>query len=308
MSIDWSGLGASRVSGNACRVSRYVFTWLVFCCLLGMLYPQAAMAEAVPGKVAGTVYSFAVVPQYTPLSVHRQWQPFITQLSKDTGVQFRLRVYSNFNKFLDDLSSGRSDFAYMAPYHLVLARRAQGYEPLLRDGGNDLVGLVVVKKGSPYHDIHDLDGKQIDFPSPNAFAASLYLRAYLREQVKIDFTSRYLGNHDNVYRHVVHGFSVAGGGVNTTLARQPQGLQDNLRVLFQVPAVASHPVAIHPRVSGEVRSKVIDTITGWADNPQRQAMLKAVQLQHPVAASYEKDYYSLEELNLEKYLIDASGF
>ncbi|MGD8742177.1 MAG: phosphate/phosphite/phosphonate ABC transporter substrate-binding protein [Granulosicoccaceae bacterium] len=263
------------------------------------------MAQARDVFPANPVYTFAVVPQYTPLTVHRRWRPLLDELSKQSGITYQLRIYDNFNEFINDLKQGQPDFAYLAPYHLVLARRAQGYIPLIRDSSTNLQGLVVVPKNSPYRDIRELDGKQIDFPSPNAFAASLYLRAYLQEHEKISFTPRYLGNHDNVYRHVATGFSEAGGGVNTTLSRQPAGLQARLRVLFRIPAVASHPVAVHPRIPEHVRKNFVKLITTWVTRGKPQEYLDRVQFSKPVMANYDKDYAPLESLHLDKYQIEG---
>jgi phosphonate transport system substrate-binding protein len=274
--------------------------WLAMVCLC-----LPAVAQAGDAGQANPVYTFAVVPQYTPLTVHRRWYPLLEELSKQAGITYQLRIYDNFNEFIKDLKQGRPDFAYLAPYHLVLARRAQGYIPLIRDSSTNLQGLVVVPKNSPYRNIRELDGKQIDFPSPNAFAASLYLRAYLQEHEKISFTPRYLGNHDNVYRHVASGFSEAGGGVNTTLSRQPAGLQARLRVLFKMPVVASHPVAAHPRVPEHVRKQFVKLITTRVTNGKMQGYLDRVQLNKPVMADYNKDYAPLESLKLERYLVEG---
>ncbi len=272
---------------------------VIRCLLLGIGLLLVLSAQAAPGHGS---YTFAVVPQYAPITVHRNWQPFIRQLSLDTGVTFRLRVYNSFNRFIGALERGAVDFAYLAPFHLVQARRTQNYIPLLRDGKRDLVGIVVVRKDSPYKSIKDLNGKRIDFPSPYAFAASLYLRAYLREKLNIEYEPRYVGNHDNVYRHIALNLAEGGGGVNNTLSQQPRALQESLRVLYEVPAVASHPLSAHARVPEALRRQVITTLKAWQDDPQRQALLRAVQMEMPVEANYERDYAYLETLGLEKYL------
>jgi phosphonate transport system substrate-binding protein len=294
-----SGMGDRAMPDKRAR------RWPAFCLVSMFVCLVGSLNAADLPEQQDRVYTFAVVPQYTPLTVHRHWRPLLDELSRQTGTTYQLQIYDNFNEFINDLKQGQPDFAYLAPYHLVIAKRAQGYIPLIRDAGTDLQGLVVVPKDSPYQNIRDLDGKQIDFPSPNAFAASLYLRAYLREQVNIDFTPRYLGNHDNVYRHVVSGLSEAGGGVNTTLMRQPAGLKGRLKVIYKVPAVASHPVAVHPRVPEDVRSVFTELLMTWTEDDSRHALLQKAQLGMPVVADYEKDYAPLESLQLEKYLIEG---
>lgn len=269
--------------------------------IIGMI---AILGLTLSSAVARDTYTLAVVPQYTPITVHRNWQPFIQALGDEVGITIKLRVYNSFNRFISALDRGDVDFAYLAPYHLVMARRTQPYVPLLRDGSKSLIGLVVVRKDSPYKTIQDLNGKQIDFPSPNAFAASLYLRAHLRESLQIDYSPRYVGNHDNVYRHVVRGLAAGGGGVNNSLLQQPLALQQQLRVLYEVPGVASHPIAVHERVPVDVRETITRVIMEWQTNPERQPLLKAVQLEKPVLANYTYDYQKLEGMGLDKYLVE----
>ena len=247
------------------------------------------------------VYKLGIVPQYTPLFIYRNWRPLVARLQKETGLKIEIETYRDFKQFKKALEEGRPDFTYLSPYHLVTARRSQPYNPMIRDGSRQLVGLVVVPKGSEVNSITQLQGKKIAFPSPNAFAASLYLRAYLREKVGLDFSSEYMGTHGNVYRNVVRKLSVAGGGVNSSLASQPESLQGSLRVLFSIPGVAAHPVAVHDRVSKKVRDKVVESLKAMNDDKQGREMLGAVQVLQPVDADYVRDYAFLETLNLEKY-------
>lgn len=246
------------------------------------------------------VYTLAVVPQHPSLIIHRNWQPLLKRLQQDTGLQFRLKTYNGFRQFLAALHRGEPDFSYLAPYHLVLAHRAQGYQPLLRDESRQLVGLLLVRKDSPLRSVHELDGKTIAFPSPNAFAASLYMRYWLHKTVGIDFTPRYVGTHDNVYRHIVRGKVHAGSGVNTTLSSQPESLKQHLRILYDVPGVIAHPLAVHPRVPEKIQKQVQAAVLELKNTPAGRQLLNTVQVTEPVAADYQRDYAHLENMGFEQ--------
>lgn len=245
------------------------------------------------------VYTLAIVPQYTPLVIHRNWKPLLARLQEDTGIRLKVKTYNNFRQFLSALHRGEPDFSYLAPYHLVLAHRTQGYNPLLRDDSKQLVGLLLVRKDSPLKSVYDLDGKTIAFPSPNAFAASLYMRSWLHEDVGINFTPTYVGTHDNVYRHIIRGRVHAGSGVNSTLASQPAALQQRLRVLYEVPGVVAHPFSVHPRVPGEIQTRVQEAMLGLMKDPEGRQLLNAIQIAKPVKANYQRDYSHLESMGLE---------
>lgn len=243
----------------------------------------------------------AVVPQLPPAVTHRQWRPLAEQLSRDTGQGIKLRVYRSYDEFENDLNSGRPDLVYLNPYHQIVAWRAQGYIPLVRDGSRLLTGVLVVRNDSPYRSIKDLNGRDIAFPDPNAFAASLYMRALLQEREQIRFQARYLAGHGNVYRHTILGEVAAGGGVNITLARERIQTRNELRVIYETPGTAPHPLSAHPRVSEPLRAALTASLLKLVNSDAGRRILVDIEMPSPVPADYARDYAPLERLNLHRY-------
>lgn len=257
----------------------------------------------IQGVNAQPIYNWAVVPQFNNTAIHRDWTPVLDMIEQKTGYQFKLTFYTSISSFEVGFLKGESDFAYMNPYHAVAAKEAQGYMPIVRDGKRKLVGIIVVRKDSNINNINDLSGKTISFPSPNAFAASLYLRTLLHEKEKINFESRYAGTHQNSYRHVLSRKAAASGGVKRTLRKEKQEIQDRLKIIYQTPANPSHPIAAHPRVPEEVRNAVQNALLDMATTEEGRLLLKNILLPEPVKAVYEKDYLTLKELNVERYFV-----
>ena len=85
------------------------------------------------GAQASVKYRFDVVPQYSAAELQQGWLPLLTRISRDTGITLELKISASNPKFEAELVKGLPDFAYMNPYHAVMARQAQGYVPLLRD-------------------------------------------------------------------------------------------------------------------------------------------------------------------------------
>lgn len=251
-------------------------------------------------------YIIGVVPQYTVVATYESWTPFIDYLSEKTGIKAKLKLSKSISEFEKNCMSGLFDFAFMNPYQQVKSREKQGYIPLAHDGSNKLIGIIVVGKDSPIQSVKELDGQTIAFPAPNAFAASLYIRALLAEQEKISFTPEYLKTHDNVYRHVISGKVKAGGGVRGTLKKQPLEAQEELRVLYETPGVTPHPFSAHPRVPAKVQQDVVAAILELSKTPEGQKILEAIQMPKPVQADYERDYRSVEDMKLEKYYVSDS--
>lgn len=250
---------------------------------------------------AAEIYHLAVVPQHTPIVTYQTWKPFTDQLARVTGLTIRLKVFRTFDEFEADLTNGLSELAFMNPYHQVVAHKAQGYIPLVRNGGQKLKGVLVVPKDSPIRTLRDLNGKTIGFPDPNAFAASLYLRALLRERENITFKSRYLISHSNVYRHVIVGNVDAGGGANITLSRERPETRDALHVLYETPGVVAHPLSAHPRVPEKVRTAITTAVLAMARDPDGQLLLKGVLMEKPSRADFGRDYLPLEQLHLQRH-------
>jgi len=262
--------------------------------LLGIAHPTA---------YGGQTLSIAIVPQFPPDQVYKAWVPVLERLTAMTGLNFDLKVFATIPAFEKAFLKGEPDVAYMNPYHAVMANRAAGYEPIIRDR-QDLTGILVVRKDAAIGSVKELDGKVVAFPAPNAFGASLYMRALLTEQEHVRITPAYVKTHSNVYRHVIAGRAAAGGAVQRTLDKESEGVRSQLRVLYRTPPAPSHPVAVHPRVSAQVRQALQEAFLemGKHGDPKDNELLKAVQMPQPVAASY-RDYTPLEKLGLEKYVV-----
>ena len=253
-----------------------------------------------PTASAEPVYSLSVVPQFTPVDIGLRWSPLLAYLKKETGINLQLRVMERIPKFEADFLAGIPDFVFLNPYHQVMAMKAHGYEPLAR-GGDMLNGILVVDLEGPIKRLADLNGKTLAFPSPNAFGASLYMRALLAEKEGISITPTYVGTHQNVYRHVLLGEAAAGGGVTATLDKEAAAMRARLAVLYTTPGVASHPLAAHPRVPEAVRAKLLAALLKLDRDPAGRKLLAMVELDRIHIADYARDYAPLEKLKLDAY-------
>ncbi|MEW5789754.1 MAG: phosphate/phosphite/phosphonate ABC transporter substrate-binding protein [Pseudomonadota bacterium] len=254
------------------------------------------------GTRAGGVYTLAVVPQFTPVDLGLRWTPLLKRLQRDTGLVLQLRVMERMPAFEEDFLRGGPDFVYLNPYHMVLAARRQGYVPLVR-GGQNLSGILVVDAQGPVKSLADLRDARLAFPSPNAFGASLYLRALLTEKEGIPFSPLYVGTHQNVYRHVLLAQAAAGGGVSATLDREPSSVRSRLRILYRTPQTPSHPLAAHPRVPGADREKLAGALLALNREPAGRQLLAAVELDEVTPADFVRDYQPLQALRLDRYLV-----
>ncbi|MFA9218486.1 MAG: phosphate/phosphite/phosphonate ABC transporter substrate-binding protein, partial [Sphingomonadaceae bacterium] len=259
--------------------------------------------EAAPLESPDRPWRFAIVPQLTPVELLRNWSAILQQLGK-AGIDCQLVLYPDIAKFEVEFLRGQADFVYLNPYHMVMAHERHAYQPLLHDK-RALEGLLLTQADGPVSRIEQLQQQRISFPSANAFAASLYLRALLERQHHVGFQAHYAQNHRNALRQVLTGDSAACGVVATTFESETADVKARLRVLLRTPAVAPHPIAAHPRVPLATRQRLSDTLLHFANTEAGQPLMQAIAMPHPVAADYRSDYAPLLKLHIEHYVVNA---
>lgn len=247
-------------------------------------------------------FTLSVVPQFTSVDIGMRWAPLLKRLEAETGYGFQLRLQDRTPKFESDFLAGTPDLLFLNPYHMLMAAEAQGYIPLVRDS-EPLVGILVVDKSGPIRQLSDLNDKNLAFPAPNAFGASLYLRALLAEQEGMRFSNDFVGSHQNVYRHVIKGDAAAGGGIQATLDREPEALRQRLRVIYTTPGVPPHPLAAHPRVPKVARDKIRNALLKLGKEAAGKKLLDAVELGQITEADMTRDYLPLKKLKIYHHVI-----
>ncbi len=249
------------------------------------------------------LYSFtvAIVPQFTPTVIENTWSPIIKAIEHASGEKIAIKYYKTIPEFEKGLRRGEVDFAYMNPYHAVMFK--SNYRPIVKDGKEKLSGFLVVRSDGKYKSIKDLSGQKIAFPSPNAFAGSLLIRAQLQFVEKINFEPVYVNTHTNVYKHVVIGEVEAGGGVNKTLSKEYPEVQSKLKIIYRTPESSPHPLCVNKRVSKRIAMKIQSAFIALGTQDQNNKLLSAIEMTQPVSASYESDYAYLEKLNISKLVV-----
>lgn len=269
-----------------------------------VLTPEPAISDgkACLGAQGGRRWRVGIVPQLPPREIASIWTPVLKEVGYRSGQCLVLVVAPSIPAFEKQLRSGQLDFAFMNPYHQVMAQRWRGFIPLVRDGKTPLEGILVVRKDSPVRRLADLNGATVAFPAPNAFAASMLPRALLARD-GIGITPRYVRTHTNVFRSVILGSSKAGGGVNNTLQRERPEVREQLRVLWRTPPFPAHPFSAAAKVPPSVRLKVQNSFLELGRLPQGRLLLAKAQLPRVVKANNSRDYAPLEALGLDRFVV-----
>jgi phosphonate transport system substrate-binding protein len=91
-----------------------------------------------------------------------------------------------------------------------------------------------------------------------------------------------------------------------TFQREPANMRKALRVIFETPATAPHPLSAHPRIPAQQRERVRQAVLKLGAQRKQAGVLEAVQMPRPVSADYRRDYEPLERLGLNKYVTPSA--
>lgn len=233
---------------------------------------MAAALAWTTASAAGRRWSFGVVPQVVPAELAVKWLPLLELAAARSGQALQFATANDIPAFEARLADGEFDFAYMNPFHYAVYGERPGYAAMAHEKARRLRGIVVASAASPVSRLADLAQREIAFPAPGSFAATLVVQAEFERQ-HIAIRSRYVGSHESVYLNVAQGLFVAGGGIPATLEAMEPPVRERLRILWSSPAYTPHAFAAHPRVPGAVVAAVQAALIGLADDAAgRQAL------------------------------------
>lgn len=258
--------------------------------LVVISYSTGALAET---------YTFGVVPQQSATKLAKVWGPLISYLSTETGIELQFTTATDIPTFEKRLMDGEYDFAYMNPYHFTFFNEHKGYRAFAHRADKKIYGLIVTRKDSTIQELKQLDGKEVAFPSPAAFAASLIPRGEIAKQ-GINIIPKYVSSHDSVYLGVSREFFIAGGGIGRTFSNTK--VKDELKVLWKTEKYTPHAFAHHPRVDSKKVKLMSDALVNMSNSEEGQKALRGLGVK---SIKFAKDSDWDDVRALELTLLDS---
>src|SRR6195256_547746 len=154
----------------------------------------AAFALPSPGAGAQQAYAFNVLNQRTIALTAQYWNPILTHVSKKSGVPLELKLAKTAKEGNAIAEMGKYDFLY-TNHFFTPERDRLGYRVIARPAGPGIRAEIVVPKDSEIQSLRDLEGKDVAFASPDAFAAYwLPMDAMLKAKVMVK--ASFVGNQE----------------------------------------------------------------------------------------------------------------
>lgn len=256
-----------------------------------VLSTQSVRGEPVEG------HTFGIGPQQAATELAKRWMPIMHYLSEKSGVPLQFRTAKDIPTFQQQMKEGVFDFTFSSPYHYILFHKSTGYEAFAREKDGRLVGVLVVKRDGPIHDVGQLAGVTAAFPAANALAATWLPLLHLKEK-NIIVTPQYVVSMDSVYRSVAKGLFPVGGGEMRTLGTIDPEVKQQLRVLWSSEALPPFVFAAHPRVPKAGVAKVQKAMDEMDRDPQGQVLLKAINF-IGIESTTDQDYNAMRAMNIK---------
>ncbi len=263
---------------------------LVLTCLLCLLAGKVGAAEK-------RTITFGIVPQQAASKLAKLWVPILSYINERTGYHLQFKTAPNIPEFEKRCAEGKYDIAYMNPYHYTVFNRIPGYIAFAKQKNKRIRGIVVVRNDSDISSLSELSGKEIAFPAPAAFAASVLPRARLTAD-KIPFTPTYVASHDSVYRSVARGLFSAGGGIERTFNNVAPDVRKQLKILWTTESYTPHAFAALPRINAEVVDAISNALVEMDRDPKGKELLKGINFEGLEIAK-DEDWNDIRSLGIE---------
>ncbi|HCC53995.1 MAG TPA: ABC transporter substrate-binding protein [Desulfobulbaceae bacterium] len=188
---------------------------------------------------------FSVLNQRSATLTAQYWNPILSYVSVRSGVPLRLKMGRTAPE--TTAMTVRGDFAFAYTNHLFTPKRdLLGWRVIARPAGKGIQGAIVVPETSPVKTLTDLAGKEVGFPSPEAFVGYwVPMDALLKAGVEVKPT--FAGNQEGVMGQLKAGRIIAAAvnaQVMESYARREHFLY---RTIWQSEAYLDLPVMAHPR-------------------------------------------------------------
>lgn len=257
--------------------------------------PLHAAAISSPGVSAPTLLRFAITPQQSPRELAKRWGPIIQYISDRSGVPLQFQTANGLSTYQQEMKAGVYDISFINAYYYAAFSKDAGYKVFAQEKDAKFVGIMVVRKDSPYQTLEELAGKQLALPGPTA-VTSLLAYTHLKAN-NIDFSPNYVISMDSVYRAVAKGLFPAGQGEMRTFGSMEPEIRDQLRILWSADPMPPFTFSAHPRVPEAALQKIQQAMLAMADDPEGRELLKTINMKG-IAVAQDSEYEAVRKLKL----------
>jgi len=236
--------------------------------LVGLASTTAAFAQAQHDGSTGRPLRVILVPADggTEDGTKKDFQPIFGAVSQATGLSFDIKVGQSYSAVVEAMCNGAADIAWYGPVTYLQAR-ARGCAELLalavRNGESVYYSGIFARSEAGINGLTDLRGKRIalgDVNSTSSFNVPVAMMIAggvdpARQAASIHMA----GSHANVLKALAEGLVDAGGASFDSFEKAVNAKAidpSKVKVVAKSAPIPYPPLAIHPRVSAGVKTRL----------------------------------------------------
>ncbi len=232
-----------------------------------------AAVLATPALAAGQALYFNVLNQRSIALTARYWNPILGYVTEKSGVPLELKLSKTTRE--NNATAEKGVFHFLYTNHFFTPERDRlGYRVIARPVGPGIRAQIVARKDSPVMTLKDLEGKEVAFATPDAFAAYwLPMDALVRAKVHVQMT--FAGNQEAAFAQLSVN-RVAAAGVNSSVMERyarREGLE--YRVLWTSDLYNDLCIMANPKLPAKTVAAVRDALVNMSKDPQGRKILEA---------------------------------
>ncbi|MFC7441113.1 phosphate/phosphite/phosphonate ABC transporter substrate-binding protein [Laceyella putida] len=223
------------------------------------------------GAKSDVTLRMGIVPKGNPEEMRERYEKLIAHLEKELGVDIEVYMPNSYDSVIAAMKERKIDFALFGAYSYVKAEKELGAVPLVVESypetGIGYHSLIVTRKSNGIQSIADLQGKPFAFVDRTSTSGYLIPNAHfqlLHIQSRTFFSeTRFMGSHTAVAKAVLSGQAVGGVMDDLTykaLLKAGEIKQGDLTVLWQSDFIPGSPIAAHPEMDAQLRSKLTEAL------------------------------------------------
>jgi phosphonate transport system substrate-binding protein len=231
------------------------------------------LALAPVARAAEQPFTFNVLSQRSVALTAQYWNPILIYVSRKSGVPLELKLTKTTKEGNALAEQGAYDFLY-TNHFFTPERDRLGFRVIARPAGRGIQGQIVVPQDSPIRSLQELNGKEVAFPTPDAFAA-YFLPMDALIKAKVDVKQVFTSNQEASLAQLKIG-TVAAAGVNDQIIQRyarREGFE--YRLLWNSEIYNDLCIMVSPKVPKEKVNAVREAFVNMMNDPEGKKVLEA---------------------------------
>jgi phosphonate transport system substrate-binding protein len=230
--------------------------------ILTIIIATAILCLALTSAFAENKIHIGILPFYSSDKIWLFYKPFIDYLNKTTGIAWELKLYYNYDAFVNGICKGEFSIGYLGPIPFGQAHEKCKVKPLLvtlNSDGKPFYRSVIFSADKSIGSVEDLKGKKIAFGIKSSTAAHVVPRKMLEDKgITMDMIKPVLfKNHADIINAVLSGQAEAG-------AVKESGLKTfgplSLKKLMLSELIPHHTFCASPNINTDIEKRFINAL------------------------------------------------